>query len=157
MQTSSKETFDNGIDVQVIQVFCKVVVLFSFDSYECFHERKRRTKTYWPWSVSNSTLRGSCIRKSPDAYHQTVTSSSWITVWRHKPQHPTVLERRHLSCRRALKKLSSRTLGTVRSQVNQLCCSASCCHGETDFTSKFAALKLSWAPLHHPFFPSVTA
>jgi len=46
MQTSSKETFDNGIDVQVIQVFCKVVVLFSFDSYECFHERKRRTKTY---------------------------------------------------------------------------------------------------------------
>lgn len=41
-----KETFADGIDVQVVQVFCRVLVLLSFDSYGCFHKWKERTQTY---------------------------------------------------------------------------------------------------------------
>lgn len=46
MVISSKETFDYGIDVQVVQVFCRVLVLLSFDSYGCFPKWKGRTQTY---------------------------------------------------------------------------------------------------------------
>lgn len=148
------------MDVQVVQVFCRVLVLLSFDSLECFHKWKERTQTYWPWSVSHSTPL--CILTSGKAhkpvYQQPVTSGSWITVWWHEPQHPMASEMGGFSCRKENWKIwAVGPSGLLGSWVNQPCYSAPCCRGKTDFASKLANLKVSWAPLHHPFLPYVTA
>lgn len=88
----------------------------------------------------------------------TVTSSSWITVWWHEPQHPMASQRGDFSCRKEhWKGWAVGPWGLLGNGVNQPCCSAPCCRGKTDFASKWANLNVSWAPLHHPPLPYVAA
>lgn len=157
MKTSSKKHLLMALMCKWFRFFVGSWFSWALTVMGVFINGKKEPKPTDPEALAIQLHCGSGKAHKP-VYQQTVTSSSWITVWWHEPQHPMASERGDFSCRKEhWESWAVGPSGLSGSWVNQPGCSAPCCRGKTDFASKLANLKVSWAPLHHPFLPYVTA